>query len=168
MMAVFCLTLAGCGDEVNYKIGDDDKAFVAKIKTHLQDVGDTVKVADIHPGEWEEVCINPVGVYGNPGVRYIRHDDGSDSWHKIEVINGPKATMANDRIWGIYFRYPGDKIEYYRISVYEMLASSGCVPRDTAVMNVRETSKDWGIGNKAEKSQDFINIKLMTLKEKTR
>lgn len=164
--------LAACGEEANYSIGAQDKAFIATVKQHLQKEHDTVLASTLHSGGWEAVCVNPLGAYASIEVDHI--PDVGFRPNKLEIINGPTSTYANDKVWGIYFRYPGNKIEYYRIPVNQMNGyyeghekTSNCVSRALAQFIVSGDLSEWTDSESTKRvAEDFIEIKLIESENK--
>lgn len=94
---------------------EQDRAFLDRIKQHLRKKGDFVKVSDIHPGEWSKVCFTAAGARDDAiwtVAEFEKIDRG-----QVEVINRPKNQASHGDMfdWGIYFFYPPNKIEYFRL-----------------------------------------------------
>jgi len=155
--------LTSCGGEFNKKITAQDYEFIAKIKDHLKKKGDVIKVENVFPGEWTRVCINPIGMYSNIEVTFVE-GEGLRS-NGIEIINGAD-TYSNDYVWGIYFLYPSNKAEYYRITKNEMTGHLAniddfCVDKRLAYLEVTEDISAWDNRNQLiNTSGDFVVLKL--------
>jgi hypothetical protein len=155
---IFALSLTACGDGIKAQ----DKEFIANIKQHLKKVGDTAKVEDIHPGDWEKVCFNPISAYSNIEVKNTPEGLRSNG---TEIINNAN-TYANDKIWGVYFRYRDNKAEYYRIPWDVMYwggveEKNSCVDRGSATFEViGDFNNRKSVNPVATVAQDFIELRL--------
>ena len=119
--------ITGCGDCLN----ENDYAFMEKVDAQLQDVGDTVKVADIHPGDWKEVCTFGWGVDASIINKF------STPPEKGTIINGahPFITDRYDES-AIIFKHSDTELEVYRMIpehlVYAAFKSDSCFKKEEA------------------------------------
>lgn len=150
------LALPSCGDGMSAQ----DREFVNKIKKHLKNKGDTIKISDIHPGEWILVCLTNDSGFGGD-VLELAHEDLKIEKTAIEIINRPvyQASFMKDFDWGIYFVYPPNKIEYFVISEYALgqgsvWASGPCATKESAYL-VTSTGQ-W----KMNDTEDYMNISV--------
>lgn len=149
----------------NIPLGEQDRDFISLIKNSLKKKGDIVKVSDIHTGEWSYVCVHPISSYSN-----IRR--GISEWAQIaiedvEVINNVN-TYADDHVWGIYFYYPPNKAEYYRIPWYEIYQTGRyfCAEKESAYFKITGDFKNREFVNLVSSVvPDFIELRILDTKK---
>lgn len=125
---------------------------MAKIKQHIKKKGDSVRVSDIHPGDWTKVCFtidSGVGGEGYDTAAWVLgvHED------EIRVINRPRdeTKFLEDFGWGIYFIYPPNKIEYFRIDKVQMVRGAApgrheCADKERAFFTTGTNGRRWENG----------------------
>lgn len=129
------LMLASCSPNIQA----DDKKFILNLKSFLKQQGDYVHVAEVHPSDWVSVCFNPIGSYSNIQGLFV---EGVGFKSQNRKIKGDKNTYADDDVWGIYFLYPNNEVEYFRI------------PRQEIYSGIIEGSDDLC----AERSQAYLKV----------
>lgn len=92
-------------------ITQQDIDFMNKVKAELKEVGDTVKVSDIHSGDWVEVCASDFGYEGDIKKMY------ADSPEDVVIINSASTRISStyDNS-AIIFKYEGNKFEIYHMT----------------------------------------------------
>lgn len=84
VISTICLILlSGCFDTLT----EQDQQFAKKIKERLKEIGDTAKVADIHPGDWEKLCYTDT--WGNS------YGDVLDDTKRSLGVEGRHLTLLN-------------------------------------------------------------------------
>lgn len=156
------LLLGACGKP---SLTEEERAFVKALQEQLQNLGDSDRVQDIHSGEWLEVCVNPLGANGNIESKFI--EDVAIRGNEAVTIKNGTDTFADDNIWGLYFVYPDNVIEYYNIPSFEIMIKAppgGCAPRDTARLEVVANTKnraDAGLPANGSYSEKFVYLHLV-------
>lgn len=133
---------------------ESDRIFIKSLKANLQQEGDSKMVSLVYPGNWLEVCIhNRFGFSAD----HTTIDKG-------EIINRSRGdTYADDEYWGIYFIYPKDKIEYFKIPMFEIFPKGldTCHKKNNAYFEVYgDYYNRQGISNSAVLEKDFIQINI--------
>lgn len=130
------MLLSSCLDTMT----EQDFAFIAKVKERLKHKGDIVRVSDIHPGDWKKVCFTLAGARND----VLRVVSGSENVNEsqIKVSNRKRSDAGHGDMfeWGIYFFYPPNVIEYFRIyngdtypdQLHAMADKYGCVAKEFA------------------------------------
>tara|TARA_R110002095_G_scaffold179904_3_gene157446 strand:- start:2002 stop:2547 length:546 start_codon:yes stop_codon:yes gene_type:complete len=132
----------GCGSCLQ----DQDYRFMEKVKSKLKNVGDIVKVADIHDGEWTKVCARSGGYDHN--LSWKRNFSGKGG-EEIVILNNadPYITDAYDES-AMYFHYGQNEQGLEQIEVYQMTpdrmtyqgyipSKDGCLEKDSAFLQKR-------------------------------
>lgn len=121
-------------------ISIDDKVFEAQIRGKLKDKGDVVKVVDIHPGDWREVCVISGG---NANAKYLLTDD-INKFDAIKIRNS-SSPYSTDKISVVMFVFSDDLIEVFRSKETDVsygLSKSlvenkrGCLSKENAYFEV--------------------------------
>lgn len=155
------MALGACESETTVQ----DRQFIRHLKESLRNVGDRASVATIHPGEWTEVCINPIGTNSNIEVELV--EGVGLRPNGVDVVNGAN-TYADDNVWGIYFRYPGNKVEYFRIPWQEMKGGIQgpelmCAPKERATLEIIGNSDNRTLlPAQTEVAKDYIEFRITT------
>jgi hypothetical protein len=112
--------------------------------THLKEDGDIIKVANIHPGDWEKVCFTHGDGSGDDALDAISEFTGLKN-SELEVINRRRddTRWVEDFDWGIYFLYPPNRVEYFVMSNVKVAQGGAhpsdefhCVPKHSAYFQV--------------------------------
>jgi len=167
----------GCGPCLQKQ----DYVFLEKLKEHLPEKNDMIKVSDIHPGDWKKVCVISGGYNENRALQ--RNRDGSIRF-EIEVINGADPYISEfHNNSAIYFLYGDSEERLNRTEIYKMtknLASYStlekpCFDKKNAYFLANTIRpyfwpKKEGKWNKAEhlqliKINNFIDIRLTSKEE---
>ena len=115
-----------------------EKALFRKITSNLNKVGDQIAITNIHQGDWISACLNPTDVFSSMEHEAVTIKD-------VTVMND-KYPMSGEADWGLYFVYPGNKIEYYAFPNNKILA---------------DTSRGWYSENKncAKRENAYLKLK---------
>lgn len=114
-----------------------DKAFIAQLEQHLKEPGDTVRVSDVHPGEWTLVCA--ITGYERPS-RVVAAALLSDE-KQLQFVDSHDY-LASDDLWGFAF-VTGTTVEYRQVSstAYYSGGSDGCARQGEALFSVEDIQK---------------------------
>jgi hypothetical protein len=117
--AIGWLTINDCGPCLQ----EQDYAFMQTVKSNLKKVGDRVKLADIHPGDWIKVCATPGGYDDN--LAWTPDPDGEGGTASI-VLNGsyPYVTDAYDES-AIIFYYGKNEDGLEQIEIFRSTPGQG-------------------------------------------
>ncbi len=149
-------------------ISEQDYALMRKIKQHLKKQGDSIKVSEIHGGDWKEVCTSGYGV----NMEFTHRAQNGVNLPDRVVLNGalPYITDRYDES-AIVFYYGdnGDSIEVYRMIPQKMIyqAGRGCFSREEAYLQVRRDKSQFSKNIYVYKTlpDDYIEITIVPKKE---
>jgi hypothetical protein len=126
-----------------------ERALISSIQAHLKEPGAWAMVSDIHPGNWNQVCLIPsMSIGGAQNMQTIR------STFQIEEpqINLPNGiASSSDWNWTVMFFYPPNMVETFEIPnaplygegvQYKEGASHICRTREEAVFILTDTVFD--------------------------
>ena len=145
---------------------EQDYIFMEKIKAVLHKEGDVVKVTDIHPGNWVEVCVNPGGY--NSNLASNRTPQNPDALSNI-ILNDADPYISE---WysesAVIFRYEPSENGQKRLEIYQMthdLAGYSsvhyCLGKDDAYFLLKHNSQG-EIWKKVHKKEHIKFIKSKT------
>ncbi len=158
----------GCGDCLT----EQDYAFMEKIKANLHEVGDTVMVADIHPGDWEDVCVERGGF--DSGLWGFAEDR-----ENVVIINDayPRVTDRYSDS-AVVFRHSDTELEIYRMIPKYMSysrnhrdipkdAKTTCIKREDAYFELlwNEDLREKPLNIQINRSPDYMLVILKSIKE---
>ncbi len=148
-------------------ITEDDYAFMAKVKERLKKPGDYIKVSDIHPGEWIQVCAGGGGYNTNFASRW--NPKGPDLPDK-KVLNDADPTVSDKYDESaIIFDYDPETIEVYRMTPDKIVywGSKGCHEKADAYLVVVSDENEFSEENRKRIGipDDYITIEVVSKKE---
>lgn len=120
-----------------------DYEFMDRIQSHVEENGGLVKVSDIHPGDWKEVCVTKGGINYNLSLRATPE---SKEKSPTIIINkaDPYITEAHDES-AISFHYgkanDHNLVELYQMTPDKMVYLSqgkACFAQSEAYMRVKQ------------------------------
>lgn len=147
-----------------------DHEFAAKIKEHIKMKDEMIRVSEIHPKNWERVCFTAAGAEGD-AIRAVSEFKNIEA-NSLIVTNRERSDARHGDMfeWGIYFYYPPNKIEYFRIDNNDMYPNQlgaitddyACVSRENAYFKATQSAK-------VKKSGDiYLDIQLTEINQKKR
>lgn len=157
--------LSSCLDTMD----EQDHAFVAKIKKHLKNEGDRIKVSEINQGYWSKVCFTQAGdSLGGDSFTSASEIQNIDKRLMVPMNRSKYEMEYSEFDWGIYFIYPPNGVEYFNIFNHDMfprrhkedgLDDYGCVVKDEAYF---VAAKDI---QKNEYRDNYLLIKLTRIEK---
>ena len=83
--------------------------MIAKVNAHLQKAGDRIKVSEIHPGDWSEVCAYGEGFDSHILYPFLKEGD------EYEVLNDAHEYITDRYDESVLiFMHGNNKFEIYR------------------------------------------------------
>lgn len=94
-----------CGDCIKKQ----DMEMIEKINAHLKEIGDRIKVSEIYPGDWKEVCAYGEGFDDHILSPFLKEGD------EYKILNDAHEYIT-DRYneSALIFNYGENKFEIYR------------------------------------------------------
>ena len=130
--AIILYRVTDCGACISQR----DYEFMAKVKENLRKPGDVVKISDIHPGDWTQVCVEMGGVNNNLKASVAAMLGVSES-EMIVDHDAKTAIRDEDRTSAIIFIYPPARMEVYRMTsdkLAYMIKESSCLDQKDAYL----------------------------------
>jgi hypothetical protein len=138
-----------------------------KIKSSLDKVGDTVKVSDVHSGNWQKVCI-----YGGGYDQNLASSWEPNNSHKADKAitnkNNPFISEKYDES-AIVFFYGENEIEIYRMTPDKMAYQNGmdsCYSSENSYFSVKWNEKYAASDKEAKRlrtrSHDYMAITIIS------
>lgn len=127
-----------------------EQQLISRTKAHLKNIGDSVLVSDIYPGEWVEVCATPSND-GKWGLSFWSAEAiaAKDDWADASVRR--KYTKYVDRLW-----IPSFEVYLARIETPDR---SACISQELAKFEmIGSFSNRKAIHPKADVPNNFIEV----------
>ncbi|AEP09706.1 hypothetical protein MICA_1388 [Micavibrio aeruginosavorus ARL-13] len=147
-----------------------DREFSTKIKDHIKMKDEVIRVSEIHPGNWERVCFTAAGAEGD-AIRSVSEFKNIEANNLIVINRERSDTRHGDMFeWGIYFYYPPNKIEYFRIDNSDMYPNQlGATADDYACASYENAYFKAMQDERVNKSGNvYLNIQLTNIRREKR
>lgn len=141
-------------------------AFIANLKSKLKYESDTIKVSEIYPKDWREVCVFSGDAFGYG--THIERDLFNNEFVRHEIVNTNNNKLSHDGNGIIVFLLPQNeptvqKLEVFRAEFtqmrFQIVPEAVCVDRDKAFLKVKYSALN--MKNPSEwKDSDWIEVRL--------
>jgi len=152
-----------------------DEGFLSLVKTRLKKVGDTVKVSDLFPGEWQYVCAMSPNSTGDIRVNLrfkAKRDQGIDLRNEDIVATNKPSTLSfsvSNSTSIVYFMHDHKTVSIYELDYRDALFVGGgeCEARDHAQFKVIGNLEAARISypKHVTFSEDYIKVDIVSEQE---